>query len=132
MGIVAHKKITSKQIDILLDIAWSELVKLKANNRCEYCGSPNNLQSHHIHTRKKKSTRWHIENGVCLCEDHHVYSPEFSAHRTEKEFMEWLENDRGEAFITDLERLSNATLKLFIHEKQELLDQLNTKIKLLK
>ena len=46
--------------------------------------------------------------------------------------MEWLENDRGEAFITDLERLSNATLKLFIHEKQELLDQLNTKIKLLK
>ena len=67
-----------KGIDGKLDIAWSLLVKLRAGMKCEYCGKTSYLNSHHIYSRSKASTRWLPENGISLCVGHHTFSSKFS------------------------------------------------------
>ena len=118
-----------KNIDTLLDTAWSQLVKLLGNNKCAYCRSEIDLHSHHIHTRKNKSTRWDTDNGICLCGDHHVHHTFFSAHKTPHKFMKWMENFKGKEFMENLWIKSNSTVKRFNFEKQELLKELQTQIK---
>ena len=122
---------TKKTIDTRLDVAWSLLVKLRANNRCEYCGTPHQLNSHHIHTRKKLSTRWDVLNGIYLCVKHHTGSVRFSAHDTPMLFRRWLVNYKGQQFVDDLALKSNSISKLFPFEKEELLKELNNEIKTL-
>ena len=55
-----------------LDKLWTEIVKLRAGNKCQYCGRNNiRLNAHHIHSRSRYATRWDLDNGVCLCFTHH-------------------------------------------------------------
>ena len=118
-----------KGIDGRLDDAWALLVKLKAGNKCEYCGKTTTLNSHHIYSRSKKSTRWSTMNGISLCVPHHVFSSKFSAHKTSVEFTEWLYDYKGREYMELLRLKANHTSKLFAFEKQVLLDELNKEIK---
>jgi len=118
-----------KGIDGKLDVAWAKLVKLKAGKKCEYCGKQDYLNSHHIFSRSKRSTRWHVLNGVCLCTGHHVFSSTFSAHKTPMEFMDWLYNKRGENALSILRIKANSISKLHPFEKEILLQELNKEIK---
>ena len=55
-----------------LDKLWSEAVKMKANNRCEYCHKNNIfLNSCYIIGRRYRTLRWDLKNGMCLCYIHH-------------------------------------------------------------
>lgn len=116
-------------IDKKLDDAWSLLVKLKAGNKCEYCGKQNYLNSHHVFSRSKKSTRWSIANGVCLCVGHHTFSSSFSAHKTPTEFTEWIRNKRGETWYTNLRISAHGTVKWSNFEKEIILKELENEIK---
>ena len=118
-----------KGIENRLDLAWSKLVKLRARNKCEYCHKPTGLNSHHIYSRSKKSTRWDVENGISLCASHHTLSSTFSAHKTSIEFVEWLTDYKGQDFIDRLRLKANTTQKLNAAEKKELLQELNKEIK---
>lgn len=118
-----------KGIDGKLDDAWSLLVKLRAGNRCEVCGKSSPLNSHHIYSRSKRSTRWNPDNGVCLCVGHHTFSSKFSAHKTGVEFTEWLFKKKGEDFMTLLRIKANSLSKLTIFEKEMLLKELKDEIK---
>ena len=118
-----------KGVDGKLDKAWSKLVKIRAGMECEYCGKTTYLNSHHIFSRSKRSTRWTILNGVCLCVGHHTFSSTFSAHKTPLEFVDWLTNKRGVEFIDRLRVQAHALSKLHPFEKQILLDELNKEIK---
>ena len=117
-----------KGIDGKLDIAWAKLVKLRAGNKCEVCGSCGILHSHHIYSRSKKSTRWHVLNGICLCVGCHVFSSKFSAHKTPLEFTQWLLKYKGQDYIDRLQIKANSTCKMHSFEKQILLDELNKEI----
>lgn len=119
-----------KGIDKKLDIAWSKLVKLRAGMKCEIpsCGKTV-LNSHHIFSRSKKSTRWHVQNGICLCVGHHTFSSTFSAHKTPLEFVEWLIKYKGEDYIDRLRIKANSTCKMHTFEKELLLEELNKEIK---
>ncbi len=118
-----------KGIDKRLDDAWSLLVKLKAGNKCEYCGKTSYLNSHHIYSRSKKSTRWHVKNGISLCSGHHVLSSVFSAHKTPLSFIDWLKDYRGEKAIDNLRLRANSVCKLHNFEKQLILSELQKEIK---
>ena len=127
-----------KGVDGKLDDAWSLLVKLKAGNQCEYCGKEAyinkngrkvGLQSHHIYSRSKRSTRWSLINGCCLCPSHHTLNSKFSAHKTPTEFTMWILDKRGEKWFDDLTLKANTIEKLFKFEKEELLELLNEQIK---
>src|SRR6056300_1628904 len=96
-----------KGIDGKLDEAWSELVKLRANMKCEVCGKETTLNSHHIWSRSNRSVRWNVENGVCLCVSHHTFNSKFSAHKTPTEFTYWLEKVKGRQFIDELRLKAN-------------------------
>lgn len=113
-----------KGIEGKLDEAWSKLVKLRAGNMCEYCLKTSNLNSHHIFSRSKRSTRWDVLNGVCLCVGHHTFSSNFSAHKTPSEFHIWLVEKRGEEFMKRLRLKANTISKLHNFEKEILLNEL--------
>lgn len=119
-----------KGIDKKLDVAWSLLVKLRAGMKCEVprCGKTV-LNSHHIYSRSKKSTRWYVPNGICLCVGHHTFSSTFSAHKTPIEFTEWLVEYKGSDFIDRLRLKANTTSKLHLFEKEILLQELEKEIK---
>jgi len=86
------------------DKLWSECVKIEYNYECqvEWCDKKDNLNSHHLFTRSRKSTRWDIDNWMCLCSWHHTLSSSFSAHQTWLEFFEWLEWIKGRDWIDKL------------------------------
>lgn len=118
-------------IDGKLDKAWSRLVKERAKWRCEYCkvGVTKKLESHHIYSRANKSTRWKVENGVCLCFSHHVGSSKFSAHQTPVEFTEWLYKEKGERFMRNLRWKAHSVSKLALFEKKIILEELEKELK---
>lgn len=117
-----------KGIDKKLDDCWSELVKLKAGNKCEVCGKRSPLNSHHIFSRSKKSTRWDVKNGLCLCVGHHTFSSKFSAHKTPTEFTFWLIDYKGQEFLDLLTIKANQISKLHAFEKKVLLEDLKKQI----
>lgn len=103
------------------DDLWSEIVKVKADYKCEKCdkGKPDViLHSHHIITRKINSTRWLIENGVCLCAGHHKYF----AHVEFEAFREWCSKIRDYDLLNLRRKISSKpdyqAIKIYL--KQEL------------
>jgi len=94
----SKKKETKK-----LDIIWSKKVKDVADNKCEYCGCVERLNSHHFYSRSDHKIRHDINNGFCLCVSHHVFSDKFSAHKTPADFVEWAINKRGKKWYKDLQ-----------------------------
>jgi hypothetical protein len=122
----------STGIDKQLDDAWSLLVKLMAGNQCEYCGKQGLLNSHHVFSRSKKSTRWSLPNGICLCVGHHTFSSSFSAHKTPTEFTEWIKEKRGEDWYVRLRISAHSISKLHPFEKEVLLKDLQEQIKAIK
>lgn len=119
-----------KGVEGKLDKAWSKLVKLRAGMKCEIpdCNKTT-LNSHHIYSRSKISTRWFPKNGVCLCVGHHTFSSKFSAHKTPLEFTDWLREYKSKGFMNKLTMRANSILKLHKFEKEELLEELNKEIK---
>ena len=99
-------KSLSKQADTL----WS--LAIRKFWYCRYCWSENNLNAHHIFSRKNYSTRWEISNGICLCVKHHTFNNEFSAHRTPTEFTYWLEERLWRNHLEKLWELSRIPLKI--------------------
>ena len=121
---------TRKGIDGKLDKAWALLVKLRAGMKCEIPNCNKTvLNSHHIYSRSKKSTRWDVMNGICLCVGHHTFSSTFSAHKTPLEFTEWLTGYMGEEKLMLLRIKANQTSKLHPFEKELLLKELLKEIK---
>ena len=117
-----------KGIDGKLDEAWSELVKLEAGMKCEVCSKTTALNAHHIYSRSKRSVRWDETNGVCLCVGCHTFNSSFSAHKTPTEFTYWLHETYGDEYMDELKRKAHKTVKLFKHEKEELLEELKKRL----
>ena len=91
----------------ICDELWSKLVKIRAGFRCEYCWTDKGLNSHHVRSRTNYSTRYNLDNGICLCALHHTLSSTFSAHKTPLEFVEWIKEYRWEAWYDNLKLESN-------------------------
>jgi hypothetical protein len=78
-----------------LDALWSKIIRLRANNKCEYCGDgTKQLHAHHLFSRNNLNTRWTFENGMCLCASHHRFG-NFSAHMAPLEFSDWIKEKIG-------------------------------------
>jgi len=67
---------------------WAECVKERAGNKCEYpgCYKTDYLNAHHVFSRSRQSTRYDVDNGICLCSGHHSLLAE-SAHK-DPEFLD--------------------------------------------
>ena len=94
---------------------WSEAVKKKAGHKCECCGEKNNLASHHIYSIRNASTKWEIDNGICLCIGCHTGNT-FSAHRS-PEFTLWIIKYIGEERFNRIRCKANQIKKWTEKEK---------------
>ena|SRR3990167_3267414 len=101
------------------DKLWSELVRAR-DGKCAYCGKKEYLAAHHIFGRSNSATRFLLENGISLCPSHHVFSPQFSAHRTEQDFRIWVKKLLGSKY-RELEKLSH-TIKSREKARKEFLE----------
>jgi hypothetical protein len=120
-----------KGVDGKLDKAWSKLVKLRAGMKCEVkgCKYKPTLNSHHIFSRRSTSTRWDLDNGLCLCVGHHTMSTTMSAHQNPISFTYWLEEYKGFIFLDTLDYKTHQIKKWTTFEKEELLKELLKEIK---
>ena len=100
----------TKQQTKELDILWAKAVKLKAKDKCEYSGQIGVLHSHHIFSRSNRTTRWDLDNGVCLKPLYHSLG-NWSAHKSPIEFIEWIKKVRGETWYQKLRLKANQTCK---------------------
>ena len=73
---------------------WSLKVRMAYGNKCAICGSENNLNAHHIESRKSASMRFLVENGAALCPLHHKFDSRNSAHNGPVWFHQWLLQNR--------------------------------------
>lgn len=85
---VKKTKTRKQSLSKICDDLWSKLVKIRAWFRCEHCWKTKFLNSHHLFTRNNWSTRYDLDNGICLCSWCHTMSRNFSAHQTPMEFTE--------------------------------------------
>lgn len=112
-----------------LDIVWSKLIKLKDGLKCKVCGRTDGLSSHHIHGRGKLSTRWDLDNGLTLCDEHHTKSGDFSAHLTPEKFKIWLKKEIGLEAYEDLEQRANKAYHWTDPELREMIKIMNKTLK---
>lgn len=85
------------------DKLWRQRVLEAANYQCEVNKKcQGKLSCHHIVGRRNFSTRFYIPNGVCLCDKHHVFDSEFSAHQNPVDFSLWILEKRGRDWWDDL------------------------------
>ena len=68
-----------------LDGLWAKIVKLRAQYRCQHCGSVHELAAHHLIRTWNKHYRWEVKNGICLCARCHS-----DAHDHPASFKAWL------------------------------------------
>lgn len=75
-----------------VDNLWTKTSKIirELHPFCAYCRKTETLQVHHIKGRRKLSLKYYPPNLIVLCSSCHVFSSEFSAHGTPKEFMKWV------------------------------------------
>ena len=119
-----------KQTDLTprVDKLWSELVKLRAGNKCEYCGSTKSLNSHHIFSKSNRSVRWNVDNGIALCALHHTLGNE-SAHKSPLSFGDWIKEKRGTEWYETLRNKSTKIVKQSRDEKMMVIALLQIMIK---
>jgi hypothetical protein len=77
-------------IEDKLDRKWSIVIHEVWHEKCGMCNSKNGLSPHHILSRKNRTVRWLIKNGILICQKHHLL-----AHTQPSLFIEWLEARYG-------------------------------------
>lgn len=93
------RKTDRKALENKLDTLWAKAVKEKFNNRCAICGTDKNLQAAHLWSRRNKTVRWAVENGICLCTRHHL----FFAHKEPIAFAKFAQEILGEEVMNELQ-----------------------------
>jgi 5-methylcytosine-specific restriction endonuclease McrA len=94
---MAKKSLTKK-----LDKLCSEIVRSKGV--CERCGSVKSLQCCHIFSRTYRSTRWDLDNLICMCAKCHFWS-----HKNPTLFTDWVYETRGQQYLILKEKFREIT-----------------------
>ena len=103
------------------DKQWGALVRHR-DGKCLYCGTPSNLNAHHFKGRACKATRLMLDNGVSLCSSHHVFSSDFSAHKTPEKFERWFKKTFPKRFKAITKKAQTMmSERLAIQEFQEVI-----------
>jgi 5-methylcytosine-specific restriction endonuclease McrA len=108
-----------------LDKLWSKAIRKRGDYTCERCEKKldpksRGLHAHHIFSRTPHSTRWDLDNGICLCYGCHAFG-----HREPIRFYKWLIKYIGEDLYNILhKRHGIKKLKVDYETKREELERL--------
>jgi len=104
-----------------LDELWSKAVRAKGY--CELCGrKPPEvvLHAHHIYSRTHRSTRYDLDNSVCLCMGCHLYT----AHKSVQEFSDWICEKLGSEKLDALRKKAHTIVKYTKEDKLRMIEEL--------
>ncbi len=108
---------------------WAECTKARAKYQCEFCGKKENLNAHHIFSRSRNSTRYSLENSICLCSGCHSLSIH-SAHKDPLFLTKLIERGiRTEQWLVLLERQASIPQKIDLKMELIYLKQTLDKLK---
>jgi len=86
---------------------FSKCVRARDKYTCQNCGrQEGQLDCAHVYGRAKKSTRWSMDNAVCLCRGCHQF---YTSHPVA--FTDWLTGLWGEGHMDLLREKANSILK---------------------
>lgn len=94
---IYRKKMEKRERNRQLTI-WSLAVKGRDGSKCVVCGAVKGLNAHHIIVSQNPLFRFDINNGIALCQFHHQFSREISAHQESFTFFLWFMEHRKEQF----------------------------------
>ena len=120
-SVTKKKQASDSWINKQLDKLWSAAVRKKGY--CELCGrKPPEvvLHAHHIYSRTHRSTRYDLDNSVCLCMGCHLYT----AHKSVQEFSDWVGEKLGSEKLDALRKKAHTPVKYTKEEKLEMLEKL--------
>ncbi len=111
-----------------LDILFSKYIKLKAGEKCEYCGATNKqLHCHHgVVGRRYVNTRYEEDNCACLCVGCHYLLGDFPKINNDF-FIKRIGTKRAE----ELEIIARTYRKMDKNRREEIKANLQKKVKLL-
>jgi len=109
-----------KKLEKQLDELWKGAVIKRDGGKCIICGARKSLAAHHILSRRHKSTRWLLENGVTLCTAHHIYGVHYDPVPYVNEFRRRLGND----FLENLTRLAMSAVRYTEDDLLEIMEKL--------
>lgn len=124
-SILKKKKESDAWLNKQLDKLWSQAVRAKGY--CELCGrKPPEvvLHAHHIFSRRWFSTRWNLDNGICLCTGDHIYK----AHKDIQEFSDFVREKYGDEYIDKLRTEANSLADFTKDEKKEMIENLKKRL----
>lgn len=109
------KKPTKSKLIKKLDKIVSLIIRSKGHS--DKSGKADNLQDCHIFSRSCMSTRWDLDNHICLTAGEHL----FWAHKNPIEFTEWVKGFLGLEKYEALRVKAQTIKKWSIWELEELL-----------
>ena len=86
-----------------LDKLFSQVIRLRDEGICQYCGRQGN-QTSHFHSRRKRSTRWDLDNAIWACFSCHLHLGEHPNKHYEF-FRKRLGSDRFESLNIRAEQI---------------------------
>jgi len=102
------------------DKLWAELIKKRDGFKCQRCHSESKqLNSCHFYSRARKSTRWDLRNGVCLCVGCH-----FWGHQNPLEFSLWFIKWAGTSTVNYLQVKKMGKVKTSIFNLEIIIKEL--------
>lgn len=118
------RKVSKKrQLDKKCLDLWSRCVRAR-DLTCRGCNSDYKLSAHHIRSRTNLSTRYLLDNGICLCWKCHSlqkYNPE--------RFQDLIIEIIGDEFYQELKRKSLGNIKVTEADLEMIKEYLEGKLK---
>ncbi len=131
---VKKAKTTRQKLTKQLDDFWSLVVRQRANHTCVKCGrvmipgSGNAMNAHHFIGKGSRSTRWDLDNGICLCAGCHRMKTD-AAHRQPEKFKKWVIDEYGEEWYENITIKGNQIKKWTIPELEVLVEEFKKGVK---
>src|SRR4030042_2197923 len=109
-----RKKSPRRVLEDELDSLWGLAVRRAGRHKCARCGRYFNPQSanykqvlhpHHIFSRRHKSIKWNVRNGIPLCYRDHFFWARSSELSDKEEYVRVINDYTGESTLVELRKL---------------------------
>lgn len=105
-----------------LEELWKFACMARDNFTCQYCGSKEDLQVHHIVSRKHMNTKFDLENGITLCKKCHA---KISLNNNERMlFMLWYFKKYGIEKYEKLQEKARVVRRWTVSELEKAIEEL--------
>lgn len=104
-----------KNLEKEMDALWAKRVKEKNGGKCVRCGALA-VHAHHIFSRRHRSLRWDVRNGIGLCYHDHFYWVPSTTIEDKKEYIALIERVVGVKTLNLLDYIKKRTCKYSLPE----------------